>query len=91
MNTEISNGLSLIVDALRQQSRNGIAIVDSNLSHGGSNLWGHLYMIVPHNRELAEQVRRAFLNKSPQEAATLVEKIRRDQFAKEILLAKTAR
>ena len=90
MNANIINGMSLIVDALEQQSRDGIVIVDGNRQHCGSNLWGHLYMIAPHDRDLAEQVRRAFLNKSPQEAAILVEKIRRDQLAKEFPSVQTA-
>lgn len=79
---QVNNGLSLVEESLREQCRDGTAVVNGNRGCGNDNLWGYLYMIVPHDKDLAEQVRRSFLNKSPQEALALVEEIHRDHFHK---------
>ena len=78
------SGLYLIKSALKEQCRDGLTTVEPNKSHGGNNIWGHLYTILEQDRALAELVRQSFLKKSPQEALVLVEKIRRECFEKEL-------
>ena len=78
--TEVNNGLSLIAASLEEQCHEGLAVVNGNIGCSGNNLWGYLYMIVPHDKDLAERVRRSFLGKNPQESLTLIEKIRRVHF-----------
>lgn len=79
---EICNGLSYIEASLQEQFDMGLAAVNYNGIYGTNNLWGYLYMIVPHDKDLAERVRREFLNKSPQEALALIAKTRREHFDK---------
>lgn len=82
---DVTNGLSLIEATLQKQCDDGLAAVNYNKicdGCGDNNLWGYLYMIVPHDKDLAERVRREFLNKSPQEALSLVKKTRREYFDK---------
>lgn len=74
----VSYALALIVSAIERQYFNGRVLVEGNEGCGEpcENLWGYLQMILPHNRNLAEQVRRNFLKKSPREALMLIKKMR---------------
>ncbi len=82
---DVTNGLSLIEATLQKQYDDGLVVVDYNKicdGCGDNNLWGYLYMIVPHDKDLAERVRKEFLKKSPQEALALIKKTRREYFDK---------
>ena len=86
MNTKVDNticGLRLTIETLKKQFQNGLGIVNGNEGCGTGNLWSYLYMMKEdNNHELAEQVRRSFLRKSPQEALALIEKIRHEVIKK---------
>ncbi len=77
---DVITGLSFIEESLKEQHRDDLSVVNGNIGCGNNNLWGYLYMIVPHDKELAEHTRRNFLGKSPIEALALVGKIRREYF-----------